>query len=166
MVKPAALILTALYLIILGCAAPPPIVVEAPPEEEINTTPQDETFDPLTLNEEDIINLTPSGLKPYPSPGSAAENEPSSPVTSLKEVQGYRVQIYVTGEEFEARAIEEEALLQFDESVYLIFDPPNYKIRVGNCLTRTQANALREKAAKLGYRDAWVVRSKVLVPVR
>ncbi len=164
--KPALYLAIVLFLVLIGCTTTPPIVVETPPEEEINPAPQDESFDPLTLKEKDIIPSESSGLEPYPVGGVAEGDEKSSPAMSLKEVQGYRVQIFVTGEEFEARAVEEEALLQFDESVYLIFDPPNYKIRVGNCLTRTQANDLREKAVKLGYRDAWVVRSKVLVPSR
>ena len=84
----------------------------------------------------------------------------------LKEIPGFRVQIFVSRDEFETRQIEEQALMSFDESVYLIFDSPNYKIRVGDCRSRSEANELRQRAVGLGYKDAWVVQCKVLTTVR
>lgn len=166
---PRLLVLLGLTSIILlsGCGRTPPPIIEETTEEPISYVVQDESFDPLSLDEREVIVLPKSKLKPSPEKqGGETPEQKSTPTAALVEMQGYRVQIYVTREEFDARGVEEAALLQFDEGIYLTFDSPNYKIRVGDCVTRAQASQLRDKAVKMGYRDAWVVRSKVMVPTR
>jgi hypothetical protein len=54
-----------------------------------------------------------------------------------------------------------EAEAIFPGEVYLQYDAPYYKVRVGNCLTRREGDLLQERAVRRGYRDAWVVRSLV-----
>lgn len=159
-----ALLLIAVFWM-AGCAPkPPPLGGEPAPENAGIRVPQDESFDPLSLQEEDVIKLPESKLKPS---STTKKHEGAEKRTNqggeVEEVLGYRVQIFTSDSEFDARAVEDQALLRFDESVYLIFDSPNYKVRVGDCSSRAEANELRKKAVKLGYNDAWVVQSKVVV---
>ncbi len=80
------------------------------------------------------------------------------------QVPGYRIQLVSTRDESEARIIKQEALLKFDVEVYTIFDNPYYKVRVGNCISRLEAEALQQKAIEEDFLDAWVVKTMV-VPV-
>jgi hypothetical protein len=154
-------------LILAGCSAtrPPQIADETLPAESISKIFQDETFDPLSLDDEDVIVLPRSQLKAAPSESTVAGTRTESE-GKVREVPGYRVQIFVSRDEFETRQMEEQALMSFEDSVYLIFDSPNYKIRVGDCLTRAEANELRQRAVARGYRDAWVVQCKVVTVIR
>ncbi len=85
-----------------------------------------------------------------------------------KESPGWRVQILASTVDHQARKAQREAEAKFKEGVYLIYDPPMYKVRVGNCETRKIAQELRQFAVALGYRDAWIVRDKIVtkVPIR
>ena len=82
-----------------------------------------------------------------------------------QERPGYRVQIFATNLDDQARDAERKASLQFPEGVYLIYDPPMYKIRVGNFVSKEEAERMRKLAKSLGYRDAWVVRDKIIAKV-
>ena len=154
-------------ILLAGCAPSPPPLPEEP-LEPTRKAPQDESFDPLSVEEEEVIVLPESKLKPPPegtiTVGAEKEGEPAA--GAAEEVLGFRVQIFATDLEFEARTVEEEALIDFEQSVYLVFDSPNYKIRVGDCRSRAEANKLRQKAIELGYRDAWVVQCKVMASQR
>ena len=79
----------------------------------------------------------------------------------LEQVQGYRVQVFVSSNRENAQKIKVEAEEIFPERVYVPYDAPYYKVRVGDCLTRREAELLLEKAVRHGYRDAWVVRTLV-----
>lgn len=154
-------IFTLLYM--AGCAtSPPPSVDEGAMGDPEVRVPQNESFDPLSLDDEDYIKLPESKLKSL-SPDGIQEGSVKEAVggAGMEEVLGYRVQIFVSDLEFDARSMEEKALIEFDEPVYLIFDSPNYKVRVGDCRSRAEANALRQEAVKMGYTGAWVVQSKV-----
>ena len=43
------------------------------------------------------------------------------------------------------------------KKIYIIFELPNYKLRVGNFLNRKEAESFQKKIVRLGYRTAWVV---------
>ncbi len=76
-------------------------------------------------------------------------------------VPGYRVQLIATRDESEARAVLREAVLSFEEQVYRTFDDPYYKIRVGDCTSRFEADELQQKAAERGFLESWVVQTMV-----
>ncbi|TKJ42341.1 hypothetical protein CEE37_01275 [candidate division LCP-89 bacterium B3_LCP] len=159
------LLILAVILLQAGCAPTPPPTLEESPPQDINRVPQDESFDPLEFPDDETITLPPSELQSKPSTSASINESERDTAVSFEtvEVSGYRVQLFTTNVEFEARSVEEKALIEFDQNVYLIFDSPIYKIRIGDCLTRTEANKLRQVAVKRGYRGAWVVQSKVTV---
>lgn len=74
---------------------------------------------------------------------------------------GYRVQLIQTTDPEEAKNLQRDALLRFNADVYLVFDPPFYKVRVGDFANWYDAEKLQKQAIQKGFREAWVIRTKV-----
>ncbi|MBL7190639.1 SPOR domain-containing protein [bacterium] len=129
-------------------------------------TPDSLIFHPMELGDDSVIvakALLPPVVKTGGGPAKQAPAPPAEIPVIEKEVPGFRVQIYATSSHEAARQMEQQAALEFEEGVYMVYDPPTYKIRIGNCQTHAQADALKAKAAALGYHDAWIVRDNVMV---
>ena len=61
-----------------------------------------------------------------------------------------------------AKDIQRDALLGFsDQEVYSVFDPPFYKVRIGDFVNWHDAEKLQQLAIKKGYKDAWIIPSKI-----
>ncbi len=116
-----------------------------------------EDFDPAALDDYDIeVEETETGY-------SGLDDPTLNTVEMLKDSigTGYRVQLVQTTEPEEAKDVESDAILRFDESVYRIFDPPFYKVRVGDFADWYDAEKIQKLAIQKGFREAWVVRTKV-----
>ncbi len=74
---------------------------------------------------------------------------------------GFRVQLMQTSDREEANHIRRMAILRFDKEVYMVFEEPYYKVRLGNFATADAAEGFRKVAEEKGFPDAWVVGSKV-----
>ena len=72
-------------------------------------------------------------------------------------VKGYRVQIVISQNVNELEVIQDKLMKSVDKKIYIIFELPNYKLRVGNFLNRKEAERFQKKIVRLGYRTAWVV---------
>jgi hypothetical protein len=72
-------------------------------------------------------------------------------------VKGYRVQIVISQNEEELKNLQNEIEKSIDKKIYIIFELPNYKLRVGNFLNRKEAENFQNTIVRLGYRTAWVV---------
>jgi len=144
-----------LLALFLGCATLGG-VAERKPEPETGIK---EDFDPLSLEDDDLISELQEEKAPPPPKG---ETQPPQPLKPRRErVLGYRVQICATSDEERARAVKRKAMLKFDERVYMVYDTPYYKVRIGDCMTRMEAEELKKKAVQKGFRDAWIVRTTV-----
>ena len=121
-------------------------------------------FDPVELGDDGV--LIPRAPSISNKINDTTSNIPIEEKYEEQERQGFRIQIFSSSTNLRAREIEKKASGQFSEGVYLIYDPPTYKVRVGNCLTKEEADIIRQKAVSLGYRDAWVVRDKIIVKVK
>ena len=120
----------------------------------------DESFDPLTLGDYDLdVRKSKDEENDIDFSFLAEANIDTASLPA--EAAGYRVQIFSSTDQDEANAVRRDAILRFDENVYLIFDNPYYKVRVGDCLSRYKAEALQIEAEKKEYLDAWVVRTKI-----
>jgi hypothetical protein len=77
-------------------------------------------------------------------------------------VQGFRIQLF-SSSDFEDASQFKISLQDrsVSDSVYIVFDPPVYKVRVGDYSTRYEANQRLLYYIDLGYRDAWVVPDRV-----
>lgn len=114
--------------------------------------------------------VPPSIVKPREPPQSIkAEDE--SDITfgtqhtqthSRQEVWGYRIQIHSAMQEDEAQQKAADAVAKLEDDVFVGFDSPYYKVRVGNCKTADEAEELLMKIKRAGYPDAWMVRSRII----
>ena len=96
-----------------------------------------------------IVNL--------PSFSSQDEIEDISSTDEINLIKGYRVQIVISQNEQELQDIKTEIEKSINEQIYIIFELPNYKLRVGNFVNRKEAESFQKKIVRLGYRTAWVV---------
>ena len=72
-------------------------------------------------------------------------------------VRGYRVQVMISQDENELIKLKNALQQSLKEDIYIIFELPNYKLRIGDFISRKEAESFQEKIVKLGYRTAWVV---------
>ncbi len=121
----------------------------------------DESFDPVSLNDDDIT---------FPAePSMEAGGQPSGTTQPAREkpnvlVNGFRVQLMATKDMQTAELIKREAMEKFAPdsiNVYVEFDSPYYKIRICDCKSRDEAVRVRDLARTMGYKQAWIVRTRV-----
>ena len=129
----------------------------------------DESFDPLSLNDDDIeikANKERQPVRQKRIEAAAVTESSDKPELPVKERDGYRVQLLAT-KSYEAATVAqqtaEEQFASFNYKTYISFEAPQYKVRVGDALTRSEAEEIRETARDFGYKGAFIVRSKVLV---
>jgi hypothetical protein len=143
---------------------------------EVPTDPRG--FDPLELprDRQVVPEAHPqagaiSGRQVLQTPDSGTEVDSTGeavfaipePVIDTFNSQAYRVQLHtsrVYGEARQAARVAEEI---FDQPVYVDYEVPNYKVRVGNFPDRDQALSYQQKARAAGYSNAWVVMVNVAV---
>lgn len=152
------------YLLVSGCASTKKTTQPAP-----TTAPAgsglDESFDPVALNDEDIE--IPAAAGEEVTPGSIRQPTPPSAVETPsinREVDGFRVQLFASRDIEKATLEKQEAELVFARdslAVYIEFDSPMYKVRLGDCQSREEAENLRVKARRKGYPTAWIVKTRV-----
>ncbi len=72
-------------------------------------------------------------------------------------VKGYRVQVAISENQEDLIYIKDNLEKVIKEKIYIQFELPNYKLRVGNFSSRKKAELYRNKIVRLGYRSAWVI---------
>jgi len=86
-------------------------------------------------------------------------------VISLDSVQsvteGYRVQVLAT--RYFERADSFAIIMKntVSDSVYVDFETPNYKVRIGDFIERESAESLQQDLVQMGYNSAWILRSRI-----
>jgi SPOR domain len=153
-----------LLLIIGACTSPKQLTV---PKVENKSSKYDESFDPNTLNDDDIVIAK---LESKKTSGDKIETQINTIAGEIKykEADGFRVQLVATKSIETASLTEQEATDIFaakKQKIYLIFDAPQYKVRVGDFLNRSDAEEIRDLAKDYGYRDAFIVLGKVNIPL-
>ncbi|MBN2426318.1 MAG: SPOR domain-containing protein [Calditrichaceae bacterium] len=151
---------------IAGCASS-----KKSAEPDVSVQPKsskyDESFDPLTLNDNDVV------IQKKESSGASLDEEKTEievdeikKSSVIRELDGYRVQILATKDIESATMVQQTAASQFktmDHKVYIVFESPQYKVRIGDVVTRNEAEDIRDLAKDYGYKGAFIVRSKVTV---
>lgn len=121
----------------------------------------DESFDPTTLRDWQTLPRTRERVKPIKEELSELNvNLPEKTANPKAEI-GYRVQIFSTPNYLQALKQDSVARTIWKENVYMRFDSPYYKIRIGNERHRDAADRLQQQAFRTGYRTAWVVRTEI-----
>lgn len=157
------LLLVTFIALFANCAQQVPLKRTPEPEPAVDSNAQLEDFNPQVLNDYDLKMESAGSFRQDVADLDLIlkGNAPSETPKKRETVSGYRVQLISTRNEQEARNVLREGLLNFQEKVYLVFDNPYYKVRVGDCLSRYEANDLQETARQKGFWEAWVVRTTV-----
>ena len=79
----------------------------------------------------------------------------------LKIIEGYRIQIFESTVSSIARAEAKRYQNILNDSVYIDFEAPLYKLRIGNFIERKNAERAIESIKRLGAKDSWIVRTKI-----
>ena len=119
----------------------------------------DESFDPSTLKEPPLewpVILHPGDKLPEEERPEAAE-----PVE-----EGFRIQVISTQDFQTVDSLMNGLTSIFHDEVYVTFDPPNYKVRVGNYRFRSEAEKTQSRLIKMGFQTAWVIRTRIQGPSR
>lgn len=166
-------------LVTAGCSG------KAGPAEEVRqieteTPEQTARFNPFDLpqDREIIPRLHPKTAPIFSAKSPDIANADSLPVIADKPViverplnlgidklnnQTFRIQIGATELFGDARREKEIAEEVFDQPVYLDYEVPYYKLRVGSFADRRSAEQYLRKAKMAGYKTAWVVTVRVTV---
>ena len=81
--------------------------------------------------------------------------------SNITEIEGFRVQVFATQDRGKADILQKELALKFKENIYIIFEAPNYKLRIGDFLDRDKAEILRKELAGSNYPSSWILRTKI-----
>jgi len=82
--------------------------------------------------------------------------------TIVGTTNGFRVQVMATDNLQEADSLKSDLALKLTEkNVYVIFDPPFYKVEVGDFLNMGDAKDLNFKLTQMGYTESRVISSTV-----
>lgn len=124
------------------------------PQPDVVETPLDE--DSLHVQEAEAppetSRTTPEPAKP--APGGIPAGVPTE--------QGFRVQVFASQSEYVAQNARSAAQERLGVPAYVDFVDGLYKVRVGDCKTRKEAEALLEHCRSKYYKDAWVVESTIV----
>lgn len=120
-------------------------------------------FDPLILNEPFLPMGDGTMIKEIITDVDKATTVRED-TTQFVSKMGWRIQALTTEDMFVADSVEKELRKEFgQQAVKKIYNSPYWKIRVGNCDTRYEAEELLNKVEGMGYNRAWIIRSKVRV---
>ena len=170
-------ILLSLLILAYGCGRKSGIAPEDQPQTGSRIT-DSRGFDPLELPRDmevvparyprsgsisgGSVLIDTAEVQQSDSPDSLGIRPPLTPIDSVNN-QAYRVQLETSNVYDEARRAAAVAEEIFDQPVFVDYEVPNYKVRVGSFADRDQAEQYRQIARTAGYTNAWVVMVNVRV---
>ncbi len=155
------IVTTAAAIFIWGCA--PREVVKEEEDDPLTDAliEYEQEFDPSEYNAPFVIQQDDeddSTLEPERIPQPDRE-EPDTP----DYMQGFRIQLYSTSDMEAAQEVLQVADSIFtDHWIYIVYEVPFYKVRLGDFETRFQANRTLANVVHEGFRDAWIVPDRVV----
>lgn len=156
------IVISFMISLILSCSSEKVIKTEQAPARE-DRGAVNESFDPLILKDDDLEIKKRTNMEAKSDVDDSDTMNVEEAEDMEKEGIGYRVQICAVSNEETAREIQKEVILKMSESIYLIYDSPYYKVRIGDCMTRFDADKLQTLAVSKGFAEAWVVKTKVKI---
>ena len=75
--------------------------------------------------------------------------------------EGFRIQIFESTVSSIARAEAKRFQNILGDTVYIDFETPLYKLRIGNFVDRKSAEKTISVISRLGAKDSWIVRTKI-----
>lgn len=85
-------------------------------------------------------------------------NQRSAMMTPNGLYKGFRIQVISTNRRDDAFAMKADLLAKFpDQKVYMVFQSPNFKVRIGNFLRRDDAEKFKAQLNKLYPQGVYIV---------
>jgi cell division septation protein DedD len=165
------LIAGCVLLLIAGCTAKAPVTKpDAATKEdpydfksEGNIPPLKRTevvreadFEEVPLSEEEVLG---EDVEISPEESVLAPPVPEEPT-----VPGFRVQVFATSDQETADAVREAARHKLGLPAYIEVVDELYKVRIGDCYDREEAEAVLQRCKDAGYGDSWIVETQVKAP--
>jgi len=75
--------------------------------------------------------------------------------------EGFRIQIFESTVASIARAEAKRFQNILGDTVYIDFETPLYKLRIGNFIDRKSAEKTISAISRLGAKDSWIIRTKI-----
>lgn len=75
--------------------------------------------------------------------------------------EGFRVQVLASKSMTKADSLSTILNSTLDDSVYVVYETPNYKVRIGDYVIREDADNMRKNLNNMGYRSAWVIHTRI-----
>ena len=120
-------------------------------------------FDPDKLN--DPEPRWPKIISPYSVDTEEVRAE-GNPDSLQVIVEGFRVQVLATRTRENADRLRDELSVEYGNNIYIVFEAPNYKVRIGNFIDRRKAEVLRQSLVNKGYPSAWIIRTRIDPKIR
>ena len=121
---------------------------------------QDWQFDPDSLKDDGPI--VPMILGPFIDGYTPViDYSKNNRETEGTEYNGFQVQVISVDNLHRAELMRIKLSSQFNHPTEVIFDAPNYKVRVGEFTDRKDAERVRKQLLELGYMRSWVVRARL-----
>jgi len=76
-------------------------------------------------------------------------------------IEGFRVQVVATSSQENADRLRDELAIEYGKDIYIVFEAPNYKVRIGNFIDRRLAEKLRLELINKGYPSSWIIRTRI-----
>ena len=77
------------------------------------------------------------------------------------DIMGFRVQIDMFSSESEAQQCARKAELKFAERVYIVYQPPFFRVRIGDFETKEEADNYVKKLKNAGYKKSRWIRTTI-----
>lgn len=117
-----------------------------------------------------VVSVSGVRLPPAEAGAPGPTSEAPAPVQGerglrMVPARGYRVQVFSVTDRGEAQRFYEDARRRLNrEDIYLQFEPPFFRVRVGNCRSRDEAEDLVRELEQAGYEAPFPVRTQILAP--
>lgn len=118
------------------------------------------TLDPSQYDEDVEVVVKQKAAE---KPASELQIPKDSTVVQETSQLGFRIQLYSTSSIDEAMNMKVNFISKFPgDSVYVVYDPPVYKVRIGDFPSRYEASIKLPSIVNMGYADAWIVPDNIV----
>ncbi len=158
------LLLATLVAGVLGCgSAAPQSVPEQKAKKDLKQplSYYEATLDPSDYDEEVevVVQKKDSVDKPHTELTIPRDSTTVEEVPQL----GFRIQVFSTSSIDEAMKMKVDVLAKLpQDSVYVVYDPPVYKVRLGDFPSRYEASIRLSSVVDQGFPDAWIVPDNIV----
>jgi hypothetical protein len=168
MKKQLFVVLLLLAACMAGCTSSKSILVEEKPkneqlpkEKKLPLSEYEATLNPVEFDQE--IEVVQKAREEEQKQQNPLEIPKDSMVVQEEVVQGFRIQIFSSSNVDETTLMKNLALEKFvGDSIYVVYDAPVYKVRIGDFVNRYEANQRLPEFVEKGYRDAWIVPDRIV----